>query len=132
MEKIISCLLIDDDADDHEIFRMAISDTLLTVSCEFAFNWSDAFGALEKKAVYAPDFIFLDWFLSGIDSENNVKALKQIPKLNNSQIIIYSGSVPADMIDDLYQKYNCKFFKKTGSLSFLTGALRTMILEKYV
>ena len=127
MEKIITCILIDDDPDDHEIFRIAIQETSVPVSCDFFHNWVDADNYLQNKAVYAPDFIFIDWYLSGVQGMDYLARLKQVPKLSSSQFVVYSGLIQSEIKINLLDVYNCKYLQKSGSISSTASGLRSVL-----
>ena len=60
MKKSISCLIIDDDADDQEIFVMCIRKISSNIDCLTANNGVDAVDLLKSNDGYVPDYIFLD------------------------------------------------------------------------
>lgn len=127
MEKVITCILIDDDPDDHEIFRIAIQETSVPVLCDFFHNWVEADKHLRSSSVYAPDFVFMDWYWSGSQGIEYLIRLKQIPKLNSSQFVIYSGFVQSEIAINLLGDYNCKYLQKSGSIAATAAAIEAVI-----
>jgi len=126
---MITCILIDDDPDDHEIFRIAIQETSVPVVCDFFHNWVEADAHLRNDAVYAPDFVFMDWYWSGIQGIDYLIRLKQITKLNTSQFVIYSGFVQSEIDANLLVDYNCKYLQKSGSIAATAAALKAVVTE---
>jgi CheY-like chemotaxis protein len=78
MEKIINCMLIDDDPEEHEWFGAVLSKTLLPVRCTFTKNSIETLTYLRYRETNLPNFIFLDWNLSGGESMDCLMALKVI------------------------------------------------------
>jgi len=127
MGKTITCILIDDDPDDHEIFKIAIQETSMPVSCHFFHSWTEANKYLQNNAIFAPDFIFMDWYLSGVQGTDYLIRLKQIPKLVKSQFVVYSGFVQSDITLNLLETYNCKYLQKSGSITTTATELKAML-----
>jgi CheY-like chemotaxis protein len=106
--------LVDDDMDDHEIFKSALSKvdsdlTLLTASNGYeALNFLSTTGTL-------PDYIFVDLNMPRMDGLQFLKEIKQRDTLKNIPVIIYStSSNPADIAKT----------KQLGAMSFVTKPSR--------
>jgi DNA-binding NtrC family response regulator len=123
MKEQVTCMLIDDDEDEHFIFGMALSQTLLPITCSYFLSWGMAQKALDNKAVQGPDFIFVDWYINGNDSAEYVKAISQTSRLKATRVVIYSGFEQLGIITKLYRHYDCIFMKKTESILHLTQEL---------
>ena len=54
-----TCLLVDDDEDDTEIFAIAMGEADSSIDCVFASDAAAALSLLEDKS-FVPDYIFLD------------------------------------------------------------------------
>ncbi|WP_025762139.1 response regulator [Dyadobacter tibetensis] len=128
MKEEITCLLIDDDYDDHEIFSMAISDTQLDVKCVTAYNWEEAELYLSQEGSHVPDFIFIDWNLTDMYGWECLVRLRQFPKLSNTQFVIQSGVVPQEM-NRYAEKYQCKFIQKSGSIAYFSSGLKSILTQ---
>ncbi|WP_348064383.1 response regulator [Dyadobacter sp.] len=122
MEKTTICMLIDDDDDEHEIFREALSQTLLPVRCLFAFNCPTAIKLISSDEKSIPEFIFMDWNLGGIQGMDCLNQLNRVIP-DNCQLIVYSGLISQQTLDELKQ-YNYHFFQKTGSIKLLAKELK--------
>ena len=57
--KNLTCLLIDDDADDHQFFQDAVEGISASINCLFSFNGKDAIEKL-LTSQFKADLIFLD------------------------------------------------------------------------
>lgn len=126
MQKIITCLVIDDDPEDHEIFQMAIQETSLQVNCIFTSDCHNAMQCLREVNISIPDFLFIDWNLTTMNGPECLFHLNQVP-IANSQVIFYSGSLPLTANPGLAQ--NQSFLRKSNSISQFAQELK-MILEK--
>ena len=126
MEKVINCILIDDDSEDHEFFEIAIMQTQLQIHCTYFKCGIEAADHLKIVTHYHPDFLFLDWNMPKLNNYDYLFSLKQIPILKNTQFIIYSDYVSPDEIRDLQYTYNCRFLKKASSIQNLTTNLHSI------
>jgi len=106
--------LVDDDMDDHEIFKSALAKvdgdlTLLTAS-----NGYEALDLLSTTSTL-PDYIFVDLNMPRMDGLQFLKEIKKTDTLKNIPVIIYStSSNPADIAKT----------KQLGAISFVTKPSR--------
>ena len=84
-----TCLLIDDDTDDQEIFLQALTDISADSFCVAASRAETAMRIL-KDTRYSPDYIFLDLNLPQKDGIELLRALKKDPDTRSIPVIIYS------------------------------------------
>lgn len=91
MTRDITCLLVDDDPDDQEIFEMAAQSVNSRVMCRFA---DDGIKALEmlKDDSFNPDLIFVDLNMPRMNGKQCLAEIKKIDRLNNVPVYIYSTS----------------------------------------
>lgn len=128
MDQPITCLLVDDDPEDHEIFRMAIDQTALDVKCFYKSSYAETLSYLKTDSLYAPDFIFLDWYMPGIHGIKCLDTFKRNKRLNQSQFVVFSGAYSSDITGYLASVYNCKFLEKSDSIEWMASELK-IILE---
>lgn len=83
-------LLIDDDADDRQLFKEALEAADASVGCREATGGEEAFHHLEKGQ--EPDLIFLDINLPVMNGWDFLKKLKQNEQLREIPVVIYSTS----------------------------------------
>lgn len=83
-------LLIDDDADDRQLFKEALEAADASVECREAAGGEEAFHHLEKGQ--EPDLIFLDINLPVMNGWEFLKKLKQRDHLREIPVVIYSTS----------------------------------------
>jgi CheY-like chemotaxis protein len=85
-------LLIDDDADDREIFADSLFSLHKGVHLEEAKNGFEAFEKLNSAGFKKPDLIFLDLNMPVMDGKQFLILIKQDENLKDIPIIIYSTS----------------------------------------
>ncbi|QJB31367.1 response regulator [Chitinophaga oryzae] len=84
-------LLVDDDTDDQELFKLALAELNHPVKCLTAGNGQEALDNLCTRA-YQPDLIFLDLNMPLMNGIVFLKRIKDIDHLKNIPVIIYSTS----------------------------------------
>lgn len=95
---IISCVLIDDDVDDHEIFGMALQEMEIQVHCNYFSNPLKALSKLQEGA-HIPQFIFLDVNMPYVDGLDCLRKIKEFNHLNECTIFMYSTSNDLQVIN---------------------------------
>jgi CheY-like chemotaxis protein len=114
-------LVVDDDADDRELFSEAVEELDDSVYCVAA---SDGFEALEKLGgdpPCTPDLIFLDINMPAMDGWQFLERVKRQESLKDIPIIIYSTS---SQQRDILQA------KQSGALCFVTKPREYRQLKK--
>jgi len=84
-------LLIDDDKDDQEIFRDAVSEISGDISCFTADNGQVGLEFL-RTCIELPDVIFLDINMPLMDGMETHKHIRTNPNLKNIKVVMYSTS----------------------------------------
>ncbi len=87
-----SFLVVDDDADDRELFSEALASVDSQISCEFAENAEDALNRLGGNGGLKPDLIFLDINLPGMSGWQCLTQLKKTQEHRDIPVIMYSTS----------------------------------------
>lgn len=123
----ITCLLIDDDADDQEIFSLALSDLDKNVNLITSDNCSDALEKLKNKTV-VPDCIFLDLNMPGLDGRECLGELKKIAHLNRVPVNIYTTSSSKYDKEKMIQLGASAFITKPSNISVLTKTIYKCIV----
>ncbi|PSL43145.1 response regulator receiver domain-containing protein [Chitinophaga niastensis] len=90
-QEITTLLLVDDDPDDQELFKLALTEIKRAVSCVTASNGQDALDQLTTRAC-APDLIFLDMNMPMMNGLTFLGKIKEIDALKRIPVIIYSTS----------------------------------------
>jgi CheY-like chemotaxis protein len=93
MRPFLTCFLIDDDPDDHDIFKMALNGISDRLQCVTAADGADGIEKLERNEEFTPDYIFLDLNMPRVDGRACLKEIRKIERLTKVPVIIYSTSV---------------------------------------
>jgi CheY-like chemotaxis protein len=91
----ISIMIVDDDADDIDIFIEAVSEIDPTITCLQAKNGLTALD-LVSAAEHKPDFIFVDMNMPKMSGKQFVAEIRKNKMLDGVKLIIYSTSKPED------------------------------------
>ena len=120
-------LLIDDDADDSELFREALEETDSSVSLQCAENGEEALSLL--KDIQKPDIIFLDINMPRMNGWECLKRLKNNEEYKDIPVIMYSTSSYQREMDIANDFGAWSFFTKPHSYNELRKMLKN-VLEK--
>ena len=128
MHRATICLLIDDDADDREIFSLALSEADPEVECVMAGSGFDALEKL-KPAAFVPDFIFLDLNMPGMTGRECLKEIRRMDRLDNTPVIVYSTSSVSRDVQETRKMGANDYISKPTSISELTALLASCLLR---
>jgi len=113
--------LIDDDADDSELFHEAIEAVDKSVNFCFAADGKEALHKLIRKEVGVPDIIFLDINMPDMNGWQLLDRLKRDESYKDIPVIMYSTSS---------QKSDIKLAMDSGALCFVTKPDTFLRLKK--
>jgi len=122
MENPIKCLMIDDDADDQDVFKMAVKTLDFPVEVWTADSGGEAFELLNKSEL--PDCIFLDLNMPMMNGREFLKKIKNIDRLKDIPVLIYSTSKDAKDKTDMIFLGAWQFISKPNSVKELTEVLQ--------
>lgn len=125
--KYRNILLVDDDADDAEIFGMALHAIDIKIKYSVQHNALDALKMLQvpKKT---PDMIFLDYHMPYLDGSEFLKLLRKIKGLEKIPVVLYSGHSGSVAKDAVAKFKKVQFLKKQDSLQDLTSLLQHILI----
>src|ERR1051325_7487517 len=86
----ITCVLIDDDADDQDVFLLALEAVDKSIRCHIANDGVEALQMLSVGKGFSPDYIFLDLNMPRMNGKQCLGQIKKIDCLRNIPVIIYS------------------------------------------
>ena len=116
-------LIVDDDADDIELFCLAVGEIDDTIKCIHARTGEEALQLLRKNLLRKPDYIFLDLNMPRMNGKQCLGMIKKDPEFSEIPVIIYSTSkLPEDY----------KETKSLGAVHFLTKPSRHADLKKAI
>ena len=126
----MTCLLIDDDLDDQEIFTLALREVNPEIECMLAQDGREGLEKLRLLEGHPHDFIFVDLNMPRLNGVETLEHIKKMPSLANSKVIIYSTTSNQKVINDARARGANEFLVKPPSIRELVGELRK-ILQKY-
>lgn len=88
---IRTCLLVDDDEDDREIFCLALTQVDPSINCRIATDGLEALSILKEK-LFLPDYIFLDLNMPRMDGKECLREIRKQKHLADIPVIIFSTS----------------------------------------
>jgi CheY-like chemotaxis protein len=127
MKNTKECLLIDDDPDDQEIFRMALREVDKSINCVLANDGIDALTIL-KPPTFTPDFIFIDINMPRMNGIQCLTEIKKLDHLKGARIIMYSTTAQPKVVELSKELGASDFLVKPVSLDLLTEQLSTIFL----
>jgi len=129
MRKLI--LLVDDDADDRELFGEALQEVDEAAQCLFAENGYYALEMLRKPGAILPDFIFLDLNMPMMGGKECLMHLKATPAIKEIPVIIFSTSRLQEDVDDTAQLGAAQFFTKPNVFTMLIKTIRQVVTQEW-
>src|SRR5687767_11428895 len=93
-------LIIDDDAEDTEIFCYALREVAPEINCTVINDPKLALSVLASNSI-PPQYIFLDANMTYMNGRDCLKQLRKLRKLNNTRIIMYSGYLSEQQVEEL-------------------------------
>ena len=130
IQKPFLIYLADDDADDRELFKEALSEIETDVFIADFDNGVSLIDHLLNPQNRLPDVIYLDLNMPLMNGEECLDDIKNEQKLSKIPIIIYSTYVDEDTSDRLKNKGANGFLTKPSSFSELKNSLHSSL--KYV
>ena len=118
----ISCLLVDDDDDDKEIFCLALAEADPSIQCYIASDGIEALEMLSNTA-FTPEYIFLDLNMPLMSGKECLVEIKKRPHLEKTSVIIFSTSASQKDIEDTIELGASSFITKPPLISTLTEKL---------
>jgi CheY-like chemotaxis protein len=111
MEKDITIFLVDDDADDKQLFIESAKEVNANIHCITASDGQEALKYLRDENNPLPDFIFLDLRMPRIGGKQCLEEIRKDNRLINIPIFIYTTS--RDDRDSIE-------LKKAGAVHFIS------------
>ena len=119
-------LIVDDDAEIVEL----IADVLVRDGRFEIKTASSGYEAGMQTQQFRPDLILLDYMLPDINGNVVCKIIKENPEYENIRIIIISGVVKQEEIDQLLKAGAEDFIKKPFNITELTDKVATILRIK--
>jgi putative two-component system response regulator len=119
-------VMIDDDADDREIFQTMINTIDEEIEVTFGENGRDAFSILLRPD--KPDVIFLDSRMPGMDGIECLRKLKGNGSTQHIPVIFYTA-LADDENDQMASRLGAlNVLRKSSDIKSLTSQLQQMLM----
>ena len=118
-------LLIDDDKDDQDFFREALSQINTAVVLDTADNGIKGLELL-SASVQLPDLVFLDVNMPVMNGRETLTLIRANRKFDNIRVIMYSTSNSAADID-WFKAFVVKYVVKPNSFDALVDLIEREI-----
>ena len=125
-----SLLLVDDDIDDQDIFRTALSEVAQSIVFHTANNGEEALRQLENSSAY-PDIIFLDINMPILNGFDTLVQIKQHERLKHIPVFIYSTSVRQEDIDRARELGARDCIKKPSGFMEVCGFITSLLKKEF-
>lgn len=125
----INCLVIDDDADDRDIFEIALEESDSPFSLTAIDSSLKALEALSAGST-VPDFIFLDLNMPLLSGKECLREIRNIDTLEHVPVVIYSTSSYIKDIEETKMLGANHFLSKTPDIRRLSEILSELFSGK--
>lgn len=124
-----TCLLIDDDSDDQEIFVTAAAEVNSATTCQVISDANDALQFLRRTSDL-PDLIFLDINMPKMDGFEFLVELKRVQRLQSIPVIFYSTTKDESQIVKATRLGASGFITKTNDYNSLCKILQHFLRDE--
>lgn len=121
----MTILLVDDDEDDHDIFREAIS--IIKPDCKLIFARDGEQGLTQLTAGSRPDYIFLDVNMPKMDGKEFLQNIKANPDLQKIPVVIYSTSKHRSALGEYMAMGATNYITKPSEFNLLLSYLKSIL-----
>ena len=118
-------LIVDDDAEDIELFCEAVAEIDRTISCIEAYNGVEALKILQRDQLL-PHFIFLDINMPFMNGQKCLAEIKRNPAYKDIPVVMYSTTNNERQIEEC-QLLGASFLTKPNSYAELLVSLRPIL-----
>jgi CheY-like chemotaxis protein len=127
MERSLTCLLIDNDVEDQEIFSMALKEADASIQCVCASDGPSALRKLNADHSFIPSLIFIDMNMPLMNGTRCLQEIKRLDRLKEAHIFIYSTAADPHAIEEVKQLGAHDFIAKPPSFSGLVEILSQLL-----
>jgi CheY-like chemotaxis protein len=129
VSKNITCLLIDDDSDDYEIFCIALGQVAPSVVCVYAEDGICALQKLNTDHSFHPHLIFIDINMPRMNGIQCLSEIKKIERLQNVPVYMYSTSANRSIAEKCRQLGAADYMVKSASIGEIEATLARILSQ---
>lgn len=119
--------LVDDDYEDHEIFKMAFSKVDPSADVLTTESGIEAMDYISQHPDFNPDIIFFDVNMPRMNGKECIRELRKSTFFQNTPMILYSTHDGQKEIDEAQQAGASEFMTKPASIPEFTKALQNIV-----
>lgn len=120
-------LLIDDDPEEYELFCSALLQVAPDLQCIALDSGKDAIEKIQKEKSFTPEFIFVDLNMPGLNGKQVLAELKDIDRIRQVPIIIYSTSSSKEDVQETKELGSSGYIVKPASYAALVETLKKVL-----
>lgn len=128
MKADATIFLVDDDADDREIFTLAVGEINAAYHCVTAKNGIEALDKLRSGDI-KPDCIFLDLNMPRMNGKQCLEELKKESNFRDIPVVIYTTSSENRDKDQVLAMGAAAFVTKPPEIEELIASLRDILVH---
>jgi CheY-like chemotaxis protein len=122
-------LLIDDDADDRELFMDAVSEIQDDLLCITAEDGEEALNLLMNPETLLPDIVFIDLNMPRYNGIRCIQEIKKIPRLLDLPIVIYTTTASIQQQDEIRKLGVSHFLTKPMMFKDICELIKSIMVE---
>lgn len=128
-KQIYNIILADDDEDDCSFFEEALAELSLETTLVTVNDGVQLMDFLTDKSVdNLPDVLFLDLNMPRKNGAECLTEIRQIDRLKDFPIIIFSTSLDREIVDVMYGKGATLYIRKPGDFSKLKNVIENALI----
>ena len=127
LSPLMNILIIDDDLEDCDLFREALSEVDPDCTCTQAHDGQEGLKILLQETTALPDFVFLDINMPVMNGMECLVQIKNHSRLKNIPVIMYSTTSNTREIKSFYNLGAHDFLIKPHDYRKLVEALQSII-----
>jgi CheY-like chemotaxis protein len=131
MSKPLHLFLVDDDADDREIFSEIIKESFPQAKFSYAYDGMHAIEKLKGDSFFIPDFIFIDINMPRMNGIKCLTQIKKIDRVKNVPAYMYSTARHRDIVLQCVELGALGFLAKESDLTEMKKQFEKIILGNY-
>ena len=122
-KEMFQVYMAEDNREDQQLFKMAIDKIDTSIELKLFSNGYFLLKFLEGQTRY-PKVIFMDLYMSRMNGEETLTAIRANPTYNDIPIVLFSSFYDIDYISNLFALGANRYLHKPSSIDTLVSALK--------